>query len=197
MTPGALPDPTAVAATVTRQLERLGIRYVIGGSFASSLHGEPRSTNDVDIVADLDQRSAVDLVQSLGPEFYADRDAAIEAVRSNASFNVVHVATAVKIDIFVAGTDALDQERLQRRQRVTVAAEDASESFFVDTAEDVVLRKLEWFRRGGEVSERQWRDVIAVLRVRRELNHEYLLEWATRLGVADLLKRAMEVAAAV
>jgi hypothetical protein len=196
MTPGALPDPTAVAATVTRQLERLGIRYVIGGSFASSLHGEPRSTNDVDIVADLDQRSAVDLVQSLGPEFYADRDAAIEAVRSNASFNVVHVATAVKIDIFVAGTDALDQERLQRRQRVTVAAEDASESFFVDTAEDVVLRKLEWFRRGGEVSERQWRDVIAVLRVRRELNHEYLLEWATRLGVADLLKRAMEVAAA-
>jgi hypothetical protein len=197
MTPGALPDPTAVAATVTRQLERLGIRYVIGGSFASSLHGEPRSTNDVDIVADLDQRSAVDLVQSLGPEFHADRDAAIEAVRSNASFNVVHVATAVKIDIFVAGTDALDQERLQRRQRVTVAAEDASESFFVDTAEDVVLRKLEWFRRGGEVSERQWRDVIAVLRVRRELNHEYLLEWATRLGVADLLKRAMEVAAAV
>jgi hypothetical protein len=196
MTPGALPDPTAVAATVTRQLERLGIRYVIGGSFASSLHGEPRSTNDVDIVADLDQRSAVDLVQSLGPEFYADRDAAIEAVRSNASFNVVHVATAVKIDIFVAGTDALDQERLQRRQRVTVAAEDASESFFVDTAEDVVLRKLEWFRRGGEVSERQWRDVIAVLRVRRELNHEYLLEWATRLGVADLLKRAMEAAAA-
>jgi hypothetical protein len=116
MTPGSLPDPTSIAAVITRHLERLGVSYVIGGSFASSLHGEPRSTNDVDMVVELDEASAERFVESLGADFYADRDAAVAAVRSGASFNVVHIVTAVKIDLFVAGADPLDNERLRRRR---------------------------------------------------------------------------------
>lgn len=191
MTPDALPDPVAVALIVGRHLEALGVSYVMGGSFASSLHGEPRATNDVDLVADLDQATARAFVESLGNGFYADASAAAEAVRAGGSFNVVHVESAVKVDVFVAGADAFDQQRLQRRRRVLVKPDEDEGTLFVDTAEDVVLRKLEWYRRGGETSERQWRDVLAVLRVQQRLDDSYLRTWADRLGVADLLVRAL------
>src|SRR5437879_5817617 len=105
MAPGALPDPVAVAVIIGRELEKLGVPYVVGGSFASSLHGEPRSTNDVDVVADLDRATALKFVDSLGEAFYADALAATEAVRAGGSFNVVHIESAVKVDIFVAGAD--------------------------------------------------------------------------------------------
>ncbi|MFL5613018.1 MAG: hypothetical protein ACJ796_05090 [Gemmatimonadaceae bacterium] len=190
MAPGALPDPLAVAVIVAQQLEKLHVRYVIGGSFASSLHGEPRSTNDVDIVADLEEATARLFVDSLGDPFYADVSAAIAAVRAGSSFNVVHIESAVKVDIFVAGADPFDQERLQRRQRIAVNAFGSDAALYVDTAEDVILRKLEWYRRGGETSERQWRDVLAVLRTQQPLDDNHLRTWADRLGVADLLIRA-------
>ena len=90
MTPAALPDPVAVAGMIGRQLEKLGVPYVVGGSFASSLHGKPRSTNDVDIVADLDEPTVRLFVHSLGEDFYADASVATEAVRAAGSFNIVH-----------------------------------------------------------------------------------------------------------
>ena len=190
MAPAAWPDPVAVAAIVAGHLEQLRVPYVIGGSFASSLHGEPRSTNDVDVVADLDHATAKLLVEALGDAFYADVAAAIEAVEAVGSFNVIHIESAVKVDIFVAGTDPFDQERLRRRRPITVHALDREASLYVDTAEDVIVRKLEWYRRGGETSERQWRDVLAVLRTQRSLDEIHLRTWAERLGVADLLLRA-------
>ena len=190
MTPGALPDPIAVALLVDRQLEKLGVRYVVGGSFASSLHGELRSTNDIDVVADLDPTTARLFVDALGQDFYADASAAIAAAQSGGSFNVVHIETALKVDVFVAAGDPFDRMRLQRRQRVVVDSQDSNAVLYVDTAEDVVLRKLEWYRRGGETSERQWRDVLAVLRVQQHLDDGYLRSWAGRLGISDLLERA-------
>lgn len=192
MTPDALPEPLAVAMQVARCCDECGVRYVIGGSFASSLHGEPRSTNDVDIVADLDAASAEAFIECLGSSFYADSAAAVEATRlARGAFNVIHIETAVKIDVFVAGDDALDLERLRRRVGVAFSAATPHTRLFVDTAENIVLRKLEWYRRGGEVSDRQWRDVLAVLGVQGQLDHEYMQEWAARLGVADLLSRAI------
>lgn len=191
MAPDALPDPVAVAVIVGQALEKLGVPYVLGGSFASSLHGEPRSTNDVAVVADLDRATALLFVESLGERFYADSITAIEAVRVGGSFNVIYMESAVKVDIFVAGTDPLDQERLRRRRRMAVNAVDQQAALYVDTAEDVVLRKLEWYRRGSETSERQWRDVVAVLRVQQQLDERYMRSWADRLGIADLLVRAL------
>ena len=150
MTREASPDPVSVAMTVAQLLDRLGVAYLIGGSFASSLHGEPRSTNDVDVVADLTSQEAPALVAALRSDFYVSDAAVDEAVRTGTSFNVVHLRTAVKVDIFVAGADAFDRERLSRRKAVLVPMAGATAKLFVDTAEDTVLRKLEWYRRGGE-----------------------------------------------
>ena len=196
MTPDSLPDPLLVAGLVATALERIGAVHVIGGSFASSFYGEPRSTNDIDVVADLSLDAARALAEALGPQFYMSATAAAEAVRSGGSFNIIDVRSAVKVDVFVAGEDALDRDRLRRRQRVQVTTSDGSIDLFVDTPEAVVLRKLEWFRRGGETSERQWRDVVGVLRAQAgRLDRDYLTEWADRVGVADLLRVAEEEAA--
>ena len=192
MPPGTLPDPIAVAASVAECLERIGVPYVIGGSFASSLYGEPRSTNDVDVVTDLQRPTALAFVDALGDGFYVDAGAAIDAVDSGQSFNIVHIGSAVKVDIFIAGSDLLDRERLRVRRRVEIQATDAPVGLFIDTPEHTVLRKLEWYRRGGESSERQWRDVLGVLRVQRnQLDESYMRTWATRLGIADLLEKAL------
>lgn len=113
-------------------------------------------------------------------------------VRAAGSFNIVHIESAVKVDIFVAGSDPLDRERLRRRRRIVVGAIGNQATLYVDTAEDVVLRKLEWYRRGADTSERQWRDVLAVLRVQQHLEQTYLRTWSTRLEITDLLNRALK-----
>jgi hypothetical protein len=125
---------------------------------------------------------------AIGSEFYVDLDTMREAVKKGASFNAVHVTSAIKVDFFVAGDDPFEAERLARRQRVEMPAG----VLYVDTAEHTLLRKLEWYRRGGEVSERQWRDVQAIARIQgARLDREVLKTWAPRLGVTDLLTRVL------
>jgi len=189
--PDGLPEPIAVAVAFTQVLERLGVPYVIGGSVASSVHGEPRSTNDIDVVAKLEVADIGSLVAAIAPDYYVSETAVRDAVHERGTFNAIHVGTAVKVDVFVAGDEPFEAERLRLRERVPVSA-DPPVHLFVDTAEHVVLRKLEWFRRGGEASERQWRDVVGVLRARAErLDLARLREWAARLEVSDLLDRAL------
>lgn len=190
MAPDQPPDPIGVALFVAAVMERLGIAYFAGGSLASSIHGELRSTNDVDLVADLRPSHVTPLLTALANDFYVSAEAMQEALRFGTSFNAIHLPTAVKVDVFVAGQDAFDAERLALRQRLRVRTDPPGE-LFVDTAEHTVLRKLEWYRRGGEVSDRQWRDVLGVLRAKGErLDQQRLDVWAQRLGVADLLERA-------
>ena len=190
MSPDSLPDPIAVAVSFSALLERLGIPYLIGGSFASSVHGEPRSTNDIDVVADIRAEHVQSFVEMLGPEYYVSAEAMQVAVQSEGTFNVIHVRGGMKVDVFVAGQDAFNRERLRLREPVLPLA-GPSPTLYVDTAEHSVLRKLEWFRRGGEVSERQWRDVLGILRVQGDrLDVRRLRDWAVRLGVSDLLDRA-------
>jgi hypothetical protein len=123
--------------------------------------------------------------------YYMSTSAAREAIRAHGSFNVIHVERAVEVDMFVAGDDPLNAERLRAPMRLRVSS-DPERWLWIDTPEHSVLRKLECFRRGGEVSERQWRDVIAVLRVQGDrMDESQLREWAPRLGVADLLERAL------
>lgn len=187
--PDEFADPVAIAQHLGARLDTVGVEWVIGGSLASSVHGEPRATQDIDVVVDLHPRLVRRLVKALDRDYYIDADAVRDAVRSHSMFNAVHYLSALKVDFFVAGDDPFEAERLARRQRVDMP----NGVLYVDTAEHTLLRKLEWYRRGGERSERQWRDVVAIVRVQGDrLDRDRLHHWAAYLGVTDLLDRVME-----
>jgi hypothetical protein len=131
------------------------------------------------------------LVSALLSNYYVDADTVRESIRTGGSFNAIHLGRAVKVDVFPAVDDAFDAERLARRQRVEIWR-DPKTTLFVDSPEHTVLRKLEWYRRGGGVSDRQWRDVLGILRVQGpRLDRPRLRSWADRLGVTDLLEQAL------
>jgi len=198
LAPERLPDPIRVALAVAATLEQLGVSYLAVGSLASSVHGAPRSTDDVDFVVDLASSQGERLVAAFAGAYYVSPEAVREATaaRSGGSFNAIHLATSIKVDLFVAGDDPFEAERLAQRRHVVVANDPPAE-LFVDTAEHTILRKLEWYRRGGETSERQWGDVRSVLQAQRaRLDESALRAWAKRLGIVDLLERAMREASA-
>ncbi len=183
-------DPVAIALSVACALEKLGIQHTIGGSIASSFAGEPRSTVDIDIVAALDESQVPALVEALSADFYIDDASLRRAIRTRTSTNLIHQATQLKVDIFVAGGTPLDQEQLKRRQEVNLSP---GQRLYVHPPEDILLQKLRWYRRGGEVSDRQWRDILGIIRVQgSRLDRDYLIHLAPTLGVADHLTRALE-----
>lgn len=180
-----------VVLQVVGLLDELGIRYHLGGSFASAVHGVPRQTMDADLVVDLDAGAVTRLVEDLRDHFYVDLDVATDAVKRRGSFNAIHLASGFKVDFFIKGPGEFDELELERSHCTQITA-NPPRSAYVKTAEDTVLRKLQWYRSGGEVSDRQWRDVLGVLAATGAgLNRAYLLRWAVELGVADLLERAL------
>ncbi|MFQ5742207.1 MAG: hypothetical protein ACE5HV_01325 [Acidobacteriota bacterium] len=189
------PDLLAALEPVLDILERLGVRYQIGGSVASSAHGMARATMDVDLVADLVAEDVAPLVQALEADYFADEEMIRSALREHTSFNFIHQPTMLKIDVFLPKKRPYDQVALERSRLDTLVDEPTARSVPVASPEDIVLQKLEWYRLGGEISERQWTDVLGVLRVQGEsLDREYLRRWAMELGIADLLDRALSEA---
>ena len=184
-----------VVLRVVAALEQLGITYLICGSFASALYGLARSTNDADLVAEVKPDQVSDLFRALESDFYVSETSIQRAVELGRQFNVIHSETQFKVDIFTPKPGGFAAKELARRQEREFGTGSQRTAFFA-SAEDTVVSKLEWYRRGNEVSDLQWRDVVTVLKVQRDrLDIEYLRQSAAELGVLDLLEEALTEAA--
>jgi hypothetical protein len=172
-------------------LEELSIPYHLGGSFASSMHGVPRQTRDADLVVDLEPRRIRALVSQLEPDFYVEAAMIRDALLHRGSFNIVDLGTGFKVDFFLHGSEPFDRSEFRRHHLFRIS-DDPPRDVYVKSAEDTLLRKLEWYQLGGGISDRQWSDVLGILRVQKEsLDFDYLHYWAGELGVSELLERAL------
>ncbi len=186
-----LPEPIAVTLQVTQLLKKLNIPYLIGGSFASTVHGLIRTTQDTDLMVVLQPQHVTPLVNALQNQFYLDENAIREAILHRRSFNLIHLETMFKVDMFVSKQRPFDQSQLARRTAQIISANPEQTAYFA-TSEDTILTKLEWYRAGDETSDRQWQDVLGVLKIQnKQLDIAYLRQWAAELGVADLLETAL------
>lgn len=187
-----LSEPIQVTLKVVDAFNRLEIPYLIGGSLASAVHGIVRATMDADLVADIQPKQVPPLVALLEGEFYTDADMIQDAILHSSSFNLIHLETMFKVDVFILKQRAFDINQMERR--ISQPLGDAlDEQAYFSTAEDLILAKLEWFRAGGETSDRQWRDILGVLDIQSDrLDFKYLQKWAEELGVQDLLQKALQ-----
>jgi hypothetical protein len=188
-------DLVSALRPVAEALEALGVRYYLGGSIASSAHGIARASLDADLVAELEPVHVEPLARRLLDVYYIPIDRLRSAVALRSSCNFIHLATMFKIDVFVSKGRAFDHQAAARARRAAIDEGPDAPQFPLASPEDTVLSKLEWFRLGGETSERQWWDIVGVLKVTRDADREYLERWALALGVADLLGRAFADAA--
>lgn len=183
-------SPRSVATRVGNAFEVAGVRYVLGGSLASSVWGEPRATQDADFSAALEESQVDAWVRALGPDFEVDRAWIVDAVRKRGFFCVLFRPTHLKVDVYVRPDEGFARSERDRARHVWLAGEDWNRTR-IATAEDCVLSKLRWYRLGDEQSDRQWRDVLAMLRQSGAgMDTSYLQRWAIELEVADLLERA-------
>lgn len=181
------------AVSLFETLDRLGIAYAVGGSLASSLHGVARATQDIDVVIDLQNDQIADLYQALAPQFYIDDGAMREAIGRGSSFNAIHFDSGLKIDLFVASRHPLGSNQLaHRRLESTAILGGEPIKISVVSAEDILLAKLLWYQEGGNVSERQWNDLLNLVLVQGDrLDLQYLRSQAKRLGLSELLIRLL------
>jgi hypothetical protein len=183
-------DAAAALEALKSVLARLEIDYAIGGSVASSFYGEPRSTHDIDLLVELPPQRFDEFVAALRGSFYVPVDSAREAIRVSSMFNIVHLPTKHKFDLYPSRGSPLDRDEFARRQLVSLSPDGASPSY-LGSAETIILRKLDWYRRGNCVAD-QWRDVLGVLKSQSgRLDLVYLKRMATSLQVEGLLERAL------
>jgi len=167
-------------------LESAGIPYMIVGSFASTVHGEPRTTRDLDIVIDPTAATLEHLLANIDMDaFYVDPEVAREALRRRSMFNIIDMETAWKVDLVVCKDRAFSREELSRRTEQEIVGV----SVPMASAEDTIISKLEWAALGS--SDRQLDDVAGILRVRGDsLDTPYIQQWVVALGLDDLWQRA-------
>lgn len=186
----ATPDILAALTPVTKAFDQLSIQYYIGGSVASSIYGMARATMDVDIVADIRKFHILKLKALLEEEYYIDEDMINGAINSFSSFNLIHFETAFKIDIFIYKDEPHQRNAIERKVKDKFDEELDLEYYF-SAPEDIIIAKLQWFIQGNKVSERQWLDIIGVIKVQAQnLDISYLESWSKKLGIYTLLKKA-------
>lgn len=187
-------EPLEILRAVTSKMESLKIPYMVGGSFAGSYYGFARNTHDADLIVAMRQDHVDGFVNAFSHQFYLDRGSIEDALGRRASFNIIHLESSFKVDFFVLREGRFDQESFSRRRLRRIDPNLETETF-LQSAEDTVLAKLEWYRLGGGVSEIQWRDVIGILKAQGEsADFRYMRRWAEQLAVSDLLGRAMQEA---
>jgi len=170
--------------------ERLGIQYVLSGGVATIVYGEPRSTLDVDFAVHMGLDPARRLPILAQDGFLVAPDAALEAALTSTMFTMVHVASFMKIDVHVVPRSGIHKAEIERGrwQRLGPGYPD---EIRIITPEDLVLQKLRWYLDADCVSEKQWRDVLGLLKTRgHALDLAYMRDWARSLEVLELLERA-------
>lgn len=186
-----LSEPILVVAKLASVFDAMKIQYIVGGSLASSVYGIPRATQGVDLIADIRPFQVEAIERALKDDFYVDADMIHDAIAHGLSFNVIHLATMFKADIFILQGDSWSLEEMARARLERLDAPENKIAIRFASPEDTLLHKLVWYKLGNQVSDRQWKDVIGVLRVQGDaLDREYLDRWAEFLGVSDLLSRA-------
>lgn len=167
--------------------EWLGIDYCIGGSVASSAYGIARATMDVDLIAKIETKHVDNLVKALEKNYYIDAGMITNAIQKKSSFNLIHLETMIKIDVFILRDQPYDLNAFDRRQTDTLDEEN-TRKFYLSSPEDVILSKLQWYHLGGRLSQQQWKDVLGVLKVQGDrLDLKYLKYWASKLNLSNLL----------
>jgi hypothetical protein len=186
-------DPLELACRIAVLFETLNIPYLVGGSVASSLLGESRSTQDLDLVISISPSQAPQLIQALTEDFYISESAVIEAINQRRSFNIIHLKSMEKVDIFVIGDDGFSRSKMSRRQIYRI--DDSETGIYIYSSEDIILQKLSWYKLSATESQKQWRDVLGVLKVQGErLDFNYLNQWTEILKLQPLLESALQQA---
>jgi hypothetical protein len=184
-------NPIHITAKVTAVLEELGVSYFIAGSLASTFHGMIRTTQDSDLVSKFSLNHIKQFLIALEEDFYIEREMIVNAITNHSSFNIIHRESLFKVDVFIPRLDLFEEEQFNRTKRQVLSLEPKIEAY-VASAEDTLLAKLRWYRMGGEVSERQWRDVIGMVIVQGDaLDTMYLTRMADELNIRDLLDKAL------
>ncbi len=176
---------------VINAFNELGLSYYIGGSIASSAYGIARSTLDVDLVLELNTFHIQPLVNKLKGEYYIETEMIKDAIKKKTSFNIIHLKSMLKIDVFILKDQLYSKKAFERKIKDKLDDEVESINIYLCSPEDIILHKLEWFKSGGEVSERQWLDILGVIKIQFEnLDKNYLKMWAKQLGVLSLLEKS-------
>jgi hypothetical protein len=176
-------EPVELLGHLTDVLERLGLAYLITGSTATIAYGEPRFTNDIDVVVELPEDRVAELCAAFpGPEYYVSPPAATLAVRARHQFNILHPGSGLKIDVIVASLSEFDRCRLQRGRRLAVLPDRA---VMFASPEDVIVKKMAYYQEGG--SEKHLRDIAGVIKIQGDaLDRNYIGQWSEKLGLSEL-----------
>ncbi len=175
---------------VIKTLDEVSIPYCISGSLASSAYGFARATLDVDIVINIEPPQIKPLISKLKKNYYIDPEMISNAVKRKSSFNILHLKTMLKIDFFVSKNDSYSDKLFERRIKDKLQDEADSIEIYLISPEDIILNKLVWYKLGNQISEKQWHDVIGVMKIQgKDLDAKYLKKWAEHLSVQELLEK--------
>ncbi len=176
-------EPSELLERLVIVAERLRIPYLTVGSMATISFGDPRLTNDVDVVIDLRQNQIEQFCASFpAPEFYLSKSAVESAVIRKRQFNIIHPSSGLKIDCILPTGTAFDVSQLKRGVRQTILE---NRTAIFSSPEDVIIKKMEYFREGG--SEKHLRDITGVLKLQGDkIDRAYILSWAERLELTPI-----------